>query len=126
MTDVADFLRARYADAVREQQDESTAWHAPNCESVPSRWRSEIGSCDCGVPARVIAEVEARRRVLGRHAIDPTEVGDFLWRNACKGCGSTGDYGDPVTQDINDCPELCDAAAVYADHADYRQEWRPS
>ncbi len=74
-------------------------------------------------PARVLAEVEAKRRVLARHRIDPEEAGDWLWRDACKGCGAEGDCDDPVTQDINDCPELRDMAAVWSAHPDYRPEW---
>jgi hypothetical protein len=72
-------------------------------------------------PARVLAEVEAKRRVLARHRIEPGR-----WGHACVGCGTAGDPADPVTEDINDCPELRDMATVYADHPDYLPEWAPT
>ena len=29
----------------------------------------------------------------------------------------------PRTEDVNDCPELRDIAAIYADHEDYAPKW---
>lgn len=44
----------------------------------------------------------------------------------CVGCGydtnSCGEH-EPRTEDINDCPELRDIAAIYADHEDYAPKW---
>jgi hypothetical protein len=71
-------------------------------------------------PARVLAEVAAKRRVMARHFTPPSPVRIYA---ACEGCGY--DYGD-ISQryDIGDCPELRDMAAVYADHPDYNPAWR--
>lgn len=77
-------------------------------------------------PARVLAEVAAKRRVLARHCpADPRPMWSSpAWRNvcACIGCGLERD-GDWNTEDINDCPELRDLAAVYADHPDFDPAW---
>lgn len=73
-------------------------------------------------PARVVAEVEAKRRILVRH--HPSKMAP--WAPAgCEGCGTEGDGDDPITEHIDECPELRDLAVVYADHPDYRQEWSP-
>lgn len=81
-------------------------------------------------PARVLREVEAKRRILARHC-KPHENSPWgsWWAELqdspqpCIGCGFGGACDDPWTEDINDCPELCDLAAIYSDHPDYRQEW---
>jgi hypothetical protein len=59
-------------------------------------------------PARVLAECEAKRRIVESHAYD----------EGFEGC----------VHDMKDdwpCPTLCLLALPYADHADYRDEWRP-
>ncbi len=52
--------------------------------------------------ARVLAECAAKRALVAMH----------------EGCDDVS-YGDAST-----CPEIRTLAAVYADHPDYRQEWR--
>lgn len=64
-------------------------------------------------PDTVLLRCEADRRILARHAIDPGEAGDRLYANACHGCGTSGDCDDPVTDNINDCPELLDLAHAH-------------
>lgn len=55
-------------------------------------------------PARVLREVAFKRGVVARLAVpDPHETGD----------------------DCPECATLRLLAAVYADHPDYRQEWKP-
>lgn len=53
-------------------------------------------------PARVLREVEAKRRIVERHT----------------GCDDVS-YGDAAT-----CPDIRALAAVYAEHPDYDPEWR--
>ena len=76
-------------------------------------------------PARVLREVAAKRRVLARHR-SPAEgewrPGDF--DRYCVGCQVDIDTGVPYTDDINDCPELCDMASVYADRPGCKEEWK--
>jgi uncharacterized protein DUF6221 len=68
-------------------------------------------------PARVLREVEAKRRILDRHALSRAE-GDperpWVNQDDCQ-------YdGEPWP-----CPDLLDLAAAYADHADFQEDWRP-
>jgi hypothetical protein len=68
---------------------------------VPGLW-SGPGHHPVMSTARLTSECEAKRRIVGRHA-------------AC---------GDGFTS-APTCPDLADLASVYADHRDYRPEWRP-
>src|SRR5690242_13034934 len=63
-------------------------------------------------PARVLAECEAKRRIVQRHALREffrPGGADAL----CTHC-----------RDSHPCADLRDLASVYADHPDYREEWR--
>jgi len=75
--------------------------------------------------ARVLRDVAAKRRIMTRHHAGPLPSGYVAGCQHCAGCNCTG-WGEYITEDINDCPELQDLAAVYADHPDYREEWRPA
>lgn len=57
-------------------------------------------------PARVLAEVEAKRQIVEHHG-EPHECPEY-----------------DVAWD-SPCPTLRHLAAVYADHPDYREEWKP-
>lgn len=79
-------------------------------------------------PARVLAEIAAKRRILGRHC--PASSPDHVYRERipiymCVGCGYETSYGctQARTPDINDCPELRDLAATWNTHPDYNQAW---
>ena len=71
-------------------------------------------------PARVLAECEAKRRIVGEHG------GGFV----CESCA-----GEPriaykavvplPTAKRAPCPTLRALGVVYADHPDYQPEWRP-
>jgi predicted Zn-ribbon and HTH transcriptional regulator len=71
-------------------------------------------------PARVLREVEAKRRVLARHHEESHVYGQI-----CRGCGFEGDNEDPRNF-IDECEELRDLASVWSDHPDYRTEWSPA
>jgi Family of unknown function (DUF6221) len=58
-------------------------------------------------PARVLAECKAKRAIVGRHQ-------QYEGNGICEECR----HYDP-------CDTLRFLAAVYADHPDYREEWKP-
>ncbi|WP_411102478.1 hypothetical protein [Streptomyces sp. cmx-4-9] len=82
----------------------------------------------------VLRRCAADRKILARHSVDPTSTNSRLWATACSGCGSEGDCDDPVTENINDCPELLDPAWAHGMSAaiiatlDRPQppEWKPT
>lgn len=93
--------------------------HDVDCDSLPKA-RSCCGAaecycghddtfpCDCGVPAAVLRRCEADRRILARHTLDPARADSWMFATACMGCGTDGDFQEPVTENLNDCPELLD------------------
>jgi hypothetical protein len=80
-------------------------------------------------PARVLAEVDAKRRIMAIHTV-PLEAfagsvipGDPDDRR-CVGCGF-GSTEEPMVEDIDDCPVLRALALPYRAHPGYRPEWAP-
>lgn len=118
--DLVQFLRARL-DEDAERQQGTEAWHHRDCESLPDGDYPTF-ACNCGVPARVLAEVDAKRRLLTVHKRDTTysfsrcitcDAGD----NSC-GCMGGSAYDYP-------CETLRILALPYAAHPDYRPKWAP-
>ena len=69
---------------------------------------------------RVLAECEAKRRIMALHDFDfvAPAGAESSWDEftSCRTCrGDSGEYP---------CPTLRALASVYADHPDYRQEWK--
>ena len=62
-------------------------------------------------PDAVLRRCEADRRILARHRL----ATEWTWAldPACHGCGTSGDCDDPVTDNVNDCPELLDLAHAH-------------
>ncbi|QGZ53355.1 hypothetical protein GPZ77_34560 (plasmid) [Streptomyces sp. QHH-9511] len=75
-------------------------------------WRRSAWS-----PSRVLAEVDAKRRIVDLHqeSLESGYSTDF-----CREC----DFGG-VSQSYYPCATLRLLALPYADHSDYRDEWRP-
>lgn len=65
-------------------------------------------------PARVLAEITAKRRTLARHSRCGSGVG---W------CDDGG-HGIEPDEGPGGCNDLLDLAAPYADHPDYDPAWR--
>jgi hypothetical protein len=73
-------------------------------------------------PARVLADVEAKRQIIEQHK--PATVSYLPSRErGCVTC-STAQTWDAQANEAN-CQTLCLLALPYADHPDYRDEWRP-
>lgn len=66
-------------------------------------------------PARVLREVEAKRRILARHVLSPaTGDPELPWDN-CDDCQFDGARWP--------CDDLLDLATPYADHPDYLEQY---
>jgi hypothetical protein len=107
-TTLTEFLLARIAE------DEGTAIYAQTRYDLePEDWggwwfghQQHYSRYD---PARVIAECEAKRRIVERHA-----------NSGASGCYICAE----AEREQVECVEQRILAAVYADHPDYREEWR--
>ena len=94
--------------------------------TVPEPMDEHIARHD---PARVLAECEAKRRIVEIHVVgDPDEWAPEQW--ACRLCQWDEDCDSPK-QDHQygagrfPCATLRTLAAIYAEHPDYDEGWRP-
>lgn len=70
-------------------------------------------------PGRVLAECEAKRRIVEDHT-------DSREPDYCPRCVKYRDQWEGfIVYCPHPCPTLAALASVYADHPDYRDEWRP-
>lgn len=128
MSDLVGFLKARLDEderLARGHRQPSPSWgdfdmdgelrddvNAGTVAYIPHAGdRAHIARHD---PARVLADVDAKRRTVDRHAQCGTGSG------YCDDGGHGWDGGD-----VLGCADLADLALPYADHADYREGWRP-
>lgn len=119
--DLVAFLNARL------DEDEQVAhWIADRDEwggihvEGPTEVASHINRHD---PARVLAEVEAKRAILNEHP--PNDV-PYAWVK-CSRCVETmsGRYQEDWEPQKYPCQTLRILASVYADHPDYDLSWKP-
>ncbi len=127
MSDLVTWLRARL------DEDEAVAREV--VDLMPATW--QIGSADARVAhavtalavkfnhGRVLAEVEAKRRILELHA----PCVDGRDRAVCEYCSSLCHSRTGLMCDDPDAPYPCDTlrllAIAYADQPRYQEEWRP-
>lgn len=131
MTTLTEFLLARIA--------EDEAWAGAEIGRNHERAAVEAWSMGAsslivtngpGSPRRVLAECEAKRRIVDAHPLvtDPSRLIP-VWTGltpgvACETCAGTPvDSGAPL-EDIGPCDTLLALAAVYVNHPDFRDEWR--
>jgi hypothetical protein len=136
MDDLVVWLRAQLDEdaAVLVGEYEETTWHTKACESVPDVLYPgrETGACDCGVPARVLREIDAKRAVVDAYAQADAMSG-----------ASAVNYGAWVNNEPLPYPEEAEGtsevknrlpglrhalrllALPYADRPGYQETWRP-
>ncbi|MFZ3494609.1 DUF6221 family protein [Streptomyces sp. 5.8] len=132
MDDPVQFLRARLDEDEQTARAASAGWYGYDPEQaiafVPVEDTQHIARHD---PARVLAEVAAKRRRLARHTPerrrlalnDQTGTTSFAYL-ICTSCTPNRDI-DTERQALVEwpCPDLLDDAAVYAGHPDYQAAW---
>lgn len=127
MNDLTEFLLARVAE------DEAVARGALDVRNPGYEWEAtQVHDRDYGAidevslhPARVLAECEAKRRIVEEHPpTDPIDRDGTCYCQRCLGQGTDVGYPDEWVQAWHPCPTLRLLAAIYADHPDYREEWR--
>lgn len=118
---LTDFLLARIAEdeAVgRESATTGLRWNGPTAIGLNESDIPDTVDIDAG---RLLDECEAKRRIVALHR-NRYGLGD------CESCAdgwedlTTGEAGhNPL---LYPCPTLRALALPYADHPDYREEWR--
>src|ERR1017187_753040 len=104
MSDEVKFLTARL--------DEDEQWARAGELGRRSRWPSD--------PLRTLREIEAKRAILALHEPLPSSYGE---PSVCPSCWPQPWVG---THPLAPCPTMRHLVAVYSDHPDYRDEWKPS
>ena len=122
MPNLTEFLLARIAE------DEAAAHHARGLLGMDAQWHTAEHLRERGLTiadarhverwssARVLAECEAKRRIVELHDCVHECIGDG--NLTADPNLQDGAYGGP-------CDTLLLLALPYADHPDYRDEWRP-
>lgn len=107
---LAEFLLAQIAE------DEAGAYRRLD------EWRRDGGIIDArlgyGSPGRILAECEAKRRIVELHSGDAEWCG---WTQG--GDGTHGNMGYGPEPRPRDCDTLRALALPYAHHRDYRKDW---
>lgn len=116
MTDLVTWLR----EQLDEDEDDASGIHTELCTS--SRVRGFADGCDCGWPPRVLAEVDAKRAILGEIFRYEAKV-DGEW-----GCCCSADHiaaGRCPETSVAEITALRWLALPYADRPGYDLAWRP-
>lgn len=133
MVTLTEFLLARYA----EQATRAPESHRIECQSLDALLDGFGGTepCDCDLPALLLADVEAKRRIVEWH--DETEdcceerFGALMFDAESEWSAGVDFRGNlTMSQSIGSqayigCVTLMTLALPCADHPDYREEWKP-
>jgi hypothetical protein len=84
------------------------AWITQQVDHVERSIEDDCIPSDQAAP--ILRRCEADRRILARHRLDPDDEWGWISDPGCHGCGVMGDCDDPVTDNLNDCPELLNLA----------------
>lgn len=74
------------------------------------------------LPARVLAECEVKRRIVDEHKPTKPKYSTRMERG-CLTCGTAQGWDDRANE--ANCNTLRLLALPYADHPEFREEWRP-
>ena len=116
--DLTGFLTARLAEdeaAARFMMDRETAGLQPRADFL-------------GFPLgeRVLREVEAKRKILAEHEdVRDGHVYDHPDGPMCVRCADADRDGEHYAERPWPCQTLRAVAAVYSDHPDYDEAWKP-
>lgn len=125
MTTLTDFLLARIAEdeeVARRAGDSGPVTHGRRSE-LTQVWDRDYGEIEGAVEydsLRVLAECEAKRRIVEFHR-PSTDHGD-AYAPYCVGCWEEGGMDGAPN---HPCRTVRWIALPYADHPDYREEWKP-
>lgn len=117
MTNLVEFLLARISEDEADARDTEPLPEWAVFDHDVSGWREA---------PRVLAECDAKRRVITEHSLltNPLEAKDY-----CRMCvspyGFAAEHPTPGTGQTFPCLTLRALALPYADHPDYREEWKP-
>ncbi len=108
--DLAEFLTARLDEDAADADD----LHLRYCMAYDRDGGFELKWCDCGMPARVLREVEAKRAILARCQMVLAAFHD----------PEGGEWPDVNRRERHHARRTIeDMASAYRDHEDYDPAW---
>ena len=112
MPDLEEFLHARLAEDEAAARDARPSFFTVECLSIFAS-SSEARMVLRYDPARVLREIEAKRKILARCAqvLDAFGHTDAAWPDVTRRERAHADF------------TLCELAAVYSDHPDFDKAW---
>lgn len=132
MSDLIEFLRARLAeDEHLANELRKTCPHVDNCGDGEPDWDVVLDA------SRRLREIEAKRRILDEHALMWRDIGwleddegerveAYAELEVCARCvPKHSHFGSRAAVSEGPCKTVRLLALPYADHPDYRPEWRP-
>jgi hypothetical protein len=106
--------------------------HERNC--AVDQYKGFYDECDCGWPKRVLAEIEAKRRILDLHSPQATgyvdgvymhgETGELQCEHCAEQCHSRSGLGCEQPDAPWPCPTVRLVAQPYAGQPGWREEWQ--
>lgn len=114
------FLEARFAEDAADAQHAGGrySWEGIAAFVTDDYWDKDLEASERHIarhsPARVLAEVAAKRRIVELH--HPLA---YLVCSVCQ-----FDTGEECVPEMYPCPTVRALASVYADHSDFNPEWR--
>lgn len=127
--DLVKFLLARLDDTARRARAAKPGpWHADGGSVYASHPTDEVAEYTESAehiaehdPARVLAEVDAKRRIIDEHTVRvPVEDSPYLGPALVSELVYC-----PICRNDGECPTLRLLALPYREHPDYRPEWAP-
>ena len=138
MSELVEFLRARLDkeeklaraaiadDGGQDGGFEDATWlddrSHPLCAGIATDAANLIRAT--AVPRRVLAEVDAKRRIIDEHQLRP--AAEQISGRPAYGCEICHDHPEYGIAPEGECETLKLLALPYADQPDYRPEWRPA
>jgi hypothetical protein len=116
MVDLVQWLTAQLdADAEANASPYAEgAWHTRGCASIPDVFGQETSECDCGVPSRVLREIDVKRQMLAEYE-QAARYAKTTWGQSNADQSRAQTLGKVVRL----------LAAPYSDRPGFREEWAP-
>jgi hypothetical protein len=131
VSEIADFLRAMLEQDKARQESSLDQWHNRDCASIPEEGQYTF-TCDCGVPQRVLADIEAKLALVDDLLAEGHQTVDDEWYT-CPAVvdqqlgfesGRSGPCGCGRDRRVN--RRLAILARPFAGHPDHKGEgWAP-
>lgn len=129
--DLAGWLLEQIAEDDRRLAGDSGDWHTALCGYAMGEYGD---TCSCDVADRVLAECDAKRRIIALHTVttrlvdvDDDDEGGLIEVEYCQMCaaGASCECCTDEEDRVWPCEHLKLLALPYADRPGYLEEWKP-